>query len=186
MPARNDSARWGAISQAFHWGIVAMILAQGMLALFFKEMRRGPETAVLLGAHKSLGMTILVIAALRLIWRWVNPVPDLPRTTRPHERVLARFSHAALYVLLFALPLSGWLGSSALGFPVRWFNLVTVPDPLGKDKALGHALYATHSMLALALGSILVLHVAAAVRHHWVLKDEVLRRMLPGGAAPGG
>ncbi|MBW4051405.1 MAG: cytochrome b [Proteobacteria bacterium] len=180
MPMRNDRARWGAVSQTFHWLIVAMILAQAVLALLFKRMHRGPEAAALIGVHKSFGMTILVLAALRLLWRWANPVPDLPGTLKSHERFLARFSHGALYALLFAMPLTGWLGSSALGFAVRWFNLFSIPDPLGKDRALGHALYTTHSILALALGLILVLHIAAAVRHHWVLKDDVLRRMWPG------
>ena len=180
MTLRNDRARWGGVSQTFHWLIVAMILAQAVLALLFKQMHRGPETAVLIGVHKSLGITILVLAALRLSWRWANPVPDLPGTLQPHERVLARLSHGALYALLFAMPLTGWLGSSALGFPVRWFNLFAIPDPLAKDRALGHALYTTHSILGLALGLVLLLHIAGAVRHHWMLKDDVLRRMLPG------
>ena len=180
MTLRNDRARWGGVSQTFHWLIVAMILAQAVLALLFKQMHRGPETAVLIGVHKSLGITILVLAALRLSWRWANPVPDLPGTLQPHERVLARLSHGALYALLFAMPLTGWLGSSALGFPVRWFNLFAIPGPLAKDRVLGHALYTTHSILALALGLVLLLHIAGAVRHHWMLKDDVLRRMLPG------
>lgn len=180
MTLRNDRARWGGVSQTFHWLIVAMILAQAVLALLFKQMHRGPETAVLIGVHKSLGITILVLAALRLSWRWANPVPELPGTLQPHERVLARLSHGALYALLFAMPLTGWLGSSALGFPVRWFNLFAIPDPLAKDRALGHALYTTHSILALVLGLVLLLHIAGAVRHHWMLKDDVLRRMLPG------
>lgn len=182
MALCNDRTRWGAVSQTFHWLIVLMIFAQAVLALLFKTMHRGPEAAALVGLHKSLGMTILVLAALRLLWRWTNPVPDLPGALPRGERVLARISHGALYLLLFAMPLTGWLGSSALGFAVRWFNLFSIPDPLGKDKALGHALYMTHSLLALALGLVLILHVAAALRHHWILKDDVLRRMLPGGA----
>lgn len=186
MAMGNDRARWGAVSQAFHWLIVAMILAQAVLALLFKQMHRGPETAALIGVHKSLGMTILALAVLRLLWRWANPVPDLPGTLQSQERILARVSHGALYALLFAMPLTGWLGSSALGFPVRWFNLFSIPNPLGKEKSLGHALYATHSILALALGLVLVLHVAAALRHHWILKDDVLRRMLPGSGVSRG
>jgi cytochrome b561 len=184
MPIRNDRTRWGALSQAFHWLIVVMIIVQAMLALIFKRMHRGPQMAALIGLHKSLGMTILALAALRIIWRWANPVPQLPRTLRRYERALARFTHGALYALLFAMPLTGWLGSSASGFTVRWFNLVAIPDPLAKDRSLGHALYAAHSLLAIALGVILVLHIAAAVRHHWILKDDILRRMLPGRVGP--
>jgi cytochrome b561 len=167
MPIRNDRTRWGALSQAFHWLIVVMIIAQAMLALIFKRMHRGPQMAALIAVHKSLGMTILAIAALQ-----------------PYERALARLTHGALYALLFAMPLTGWLGSSASGFAVRWFNLFAIPNPLAKDRSLGHALYAAHSLLAIALGVILVLHIAAAVRHHWILKDDILRRMLPGRVGP--
>ncbi len=180
MPVRNDRGRWGTVSQTLHWLVVVMIVAQVTLALIFKQMHRGPEAAALIGVHKSLGMTILVVAALRLAWRWANPVPDLPATLRTYERILARSTHAALYALLFAMPLTGWLGSSAFGFTVRWFGLFAIPNLIARDKPLGHVLYATHSVLALALGLVLALHIAAALRHHWMLKDGVLRRMLPG------
>jgi cytochrome b561 len=185
MPIRNDRTRWGAVSQSLHWLMVAMILTQATLALIFKQLGRGPELSALIGAHKSLGLTILVLAAIRLIWRWANPVPELPNTLKRYQRVLARRTHAALYLLLFAMPLTGWLGSSASGFPVRWFGLFRVPNPVAKDVPLGHELYRTHSILAIALGMILVLHIAAVIRHHCVLKDETLRRMLPGGIATG-
>ncbi len=180
MPIRNDRTRWGLVSQLLHWLLAIMIFAQIALALTFIRLRPGPEFFALINAHKSLGLTILVVVVIRLIWRWSNPVPDLPATLKPYERFLARFTHDALYALLIAMPLTGWFGSAALGYPIRWFNLFQVPNPIGKDVPLGHALYLTHSILALALGVILVLHIAAAIRHHFILKDDTLRRMLPG------
>lgn len=180
MPIRNDRAQWGVVSQLLHWLIAIMVFAQIALALIFKQLRPGPELFALIGAHKSLGLAILVVVVIRLIWRWFNPVPDLPSTLRPYERFLARFTHGALYFLLIAMPLTGWFGSAASGFTIRWFNLFEVPNPIAKDVSLGHALYLTHSILAVALGVILVLHIAAAIRHHFVLKDNTLRRMLPG------
>ena len=180
MPIRNDRSSWGFVSQLLHWLLAVMIFAQIALALTFIQLRRGPEFFALINAHKSLGLTILVVVVIRLIWRWSNPVPDLPATLKPYERFLARFTHDALYALLIAMPLTGWFGSAALGYPIRWFNLFLVPNPIGKDVPLGHALYLTHSILALALGVILVLHIAAAIRHHFILKDDTLRRMLPG------
>jgi cytochrome b561 len=180
MPIRNDRARWGTVSQLLHWLIALMVFAQIALALIFKQLRPGPELFALIGAHKSLGLAILVVVVIRLIWRWFNPVPDLPSTLKPYERFLARFTHGALYFLLIAMPVTGWLGSAALGFPIRWFNLFQVPNPIAKNVALGHALFFTHSILAFALGAVLILHIAAALRHHWVLKDDTLRRMLPG------
>lgn len=182
MPIRNDRARWGIVSQSFHWLIAAMIFAQVALALLFTNLGRSRETFALIGDHKSLGLTILVVAVLRLLWRLANPVPELPDTLKPHERSLARFTHRALYTLIIAMPLTGWFGSSASGFTIRWFSLFRVPNPIPKDVPLGHALYATHSILAVVLGLTLVLHIAAAIKHHWVLKDDTLRRMLPGVA----
>jgi cytochrome b561 len=118
---------------------------------------------------------------LRLLWRWVNPTPPLPSNLKPHERFLARFTHAALYVLLFAMPLTGWTMSSARGFPVSWFNLFELPDLVPKSTALYNTLVATHAVLACSLAVVVALHVAGAVKHHFVLRDDTLRRMLPFG-----
>ncbi len=186
MRIRNDRATWGIVSQALHWLIAAMIFAQIALALIFKQLPRGPELFAIVNDHKSLGLAILVVALIRLIWRWANAVPDLPDTLNPRERSAARFTHRALYALIIAMALTGWFGSAALGFTFRWFNLFQVPNPIGKDVRVGHTLYATHSILALALGLVLLLHIAAAIRHHWILKDDTLRRMLPGGATGSG
>jgi cytochrome b561 len=93
--------------------------------------------------------------------------------------MLADFTHIALYVLLFALPLTGWMMSSARGFPVSWFGLVQLPDFVPKGRALYDAMLQTHHALGFALYAIVFLHAAAALKHHFVLKDDVLRRMLP-------
>src|SRR5207248_4153792 len=92
----------------------------------------------------DLGITILGLALIRLMWRWANPTPPLPDTLRPYERALARFTHAALYFLLFAMPLSGWMMSSARGFPVSWFGFFQLPDLVPKSKPLYEALLTTH------------------------------------------
>ncbi|MGH2411892.1 MAG: cytochrome b, partial [Chloroflexota bacterium] len=107
----------------------------------------------------------------------------LPTTLKPHERALARITHAALYVVLFAMPLSGWIGSSAGGHPVKWFNLFTLPMLVGKNRPLSGVMGETHEVLAICLGLIVVLHIAAALKHHFVLRDDTLRRMLPMGTA---
>jgi len=137
------------------------------------------EKIAFLARHKSIGLTILGLAVIRLAWRSLNPSPPLPGDLKPHERLLARFSHAALYVLIIALPLTGWIMSSARGFPISWFNLVQLPDFVGKSKVLYGAMVVTHATLAIGLIAVLALHVAAALRHHFVLRDDTLRRMLP-------
>jgi cytochrome b561 len=182
MTIRNSSNRWGSLSQLLHWLIVVLIAAQVALALTAKELPRGPMVRTLVGYHKSVGITILALAVIRLAWRWMNPVPALPDTIEAHEKALARLTHGALYVILFAMPLSGWIGSSAHGFPVKWFNLFTVPALTGKDLPLSSIMSEVHYVLAISLGLIVLLHIAAALKHHFVLKDDTLRRMLPGSA----
>ena len=183
MIFRNTRARWGAVSQLLHWLIVALIAVQVTLGLIGLELPLGMDKLATLARHKSIGITLLALAALRLLWRWMNPVPVLPGNLRPYERLLAHFTHASLYALLFALPLTGWIMSSARGFPVSWFNLVQLPNPVSKSDTLYHAMVEVHAVLAVSLGVILALHVAAALKHHFVLKDDTLRRMLPARAS---
>ncbi|MDE2337708.1 MAG: cytochrome b [Gammaproteobacteria bacterium] len=177
---RNTRARWGALSQLFHWLIAALIGVQIALGLIGTELPLSMTKLATLARHKSLGITLLALMLVRLTWRALNPTPALPDTLKPHERVLARVTHTGLYVLVIALPLTGWIMSSARGFPVSWFNLFQLPNLVGRNAALYHAMVRTHVLLAIALGLILVLHIAAALKHHFVLKDDTLRRMLPG------
>lgn len=182
MSIRNTYERWGSVSQLLHWLIVALIALQVALGLTGLVLPLGVEKLAVFARHKSIGITILGLATLRLLWRWANPTPPLPSNLKPYERFLAHFTHGALYVLLFAMPLTGWIMSSARGFPVSWFNLYQLPDLAPKSKTLYDAMVTTHAALAIALGVIVTLHIAGAVKHHFVLKDNTLRRMLPFGS----
>lgn len=181
---RNTRTRWGALSQLLHWLMAALIGVQIGLGLAGADLPLGMSKLATLARHKSLGLTILALALIRLAWRALNPTPALPGGLKAYERRLALGTHAALYALLIALPLTGWIMSSARGFPVSWFNLVQLPNLVAPRPALYHAMVLTHVVLAVALGLTLILHVAAAIRHHFVLRDEVLRRMLPGPPDP--
>ena len=181
MSFRNTRERWGSLSQFLHWLIVALLVLQAALGLTGLLLPLGLEKLAVLARHKSIGITILGLATLRLLWRWLNPTPPLPSNLRPHERFLAHFTHAALYLLLFAMPFTGWIMSSARGFPVSWFNLYQLPDLVPKSEALYHAMVMTHAALAIGLAATVTLHIAAAFKHHFVLKDDTLRRMLPFG-----
>ena len=183
MAVRNSSTRWGAVSQLLHWLIVALIAVQVTLGLLGAMLPVGIDKLATLARHKSIGITILALAVVRITWRWINPTPALPADLRPFERRLARGTHAALYALLFALPLTGWSMSSARGFTVSWFNLFQLPNLVGQNQRLYRALLETHQLLAIALGVVVALHIAAALKHHFVLKDDTLRRMLPCGRA---
>jgi cytochrome b561 len=183
MQFRNSTARWGSVAQLLHWLIVALIITQVVLALWAGQLH-GMAKLAMLARHKSVGITILMLAVVRLGWRLVNPTPPLPPTLKPYERFLANFTHAALYVLIFAMPITGWIMTSARGFPASWFNVFQLPDLVAKNRPLYEAMKETHQALALTLGAIATLHLLAALKHHFVLKDTVLRRMLPFTKVP--
>ncbi|MBV9695621.1 MAG: cytochrome b [Gammaproteobacteria bacterium] len=187
MILRNTLWRWGAVSQTLHWLIVALIVTQVTLASMADDLPVGPRKIKLLATHKSIGITILALVCVRLLWRWSNPTPPLPDNLRPYERTAARATHGLLYALLFAMPLSGWMMSSARGFPVSYFGFFTLPDLVPKSRPLYEALLTTHGVLAVILIAVAALHALAALRHHFWLKDDVLRRMLPaaGGRTEG-
>ena len=184
MTLRNTLQRWGAPSQLLHWLVVLLIITQVTLASLADDLPVGPRKVKLLATHKSIGITILLLVCVRLLWRWSNPTPVLPSTLKPYERTLARVTHGLLYALLFAMPLSGWMMSSARGFPVSYFGFFTLPDLVPKSRPLYEALLTTHGVLAVTLISLAGVHALAALRHHFWLKDDVLRRMLPVSANP--
>jgi cytochrome b561 len=179
MPIRNTTARWGSIAQLFHWTIVALILVQLVLAIQYNTASGLSVKLGKIAQHKSVGITIFVLAVLRLAWRLMNPVPPLPDTLKPYERVLAHLTHFALYAIILVMPITGWIMSSARNFPVSWFGFVQLPDLVGPNKALYEAMHETHDILAGTLIAVAVLHILAALKHHFILKDHTLRRMLP-------
>lgn len=184
MQLKNDKTRYGAVAQLFHWGIVALIVTQFILANKADGLPIGPAKVATLATHKSIGMTIFGLAILRLIWRWFNPVPDLPAGTPRWQRLAAHVSHWLLYALILITPLVGWAMSSARNFPVSWFGLFTLPDFVEPSKAAYDFFLESHHVLAKALFVVALVHAAAALKHHFLDRDNVLRRMLPIESKP--
>ena len=180
MAFRNTTRSWGSLSKAFHWLIVLLIINQWWIASRADELK-GLAKLEALAWHKSFGMTILMLAVLRLLWRLVNPTPDLTVETRRWERVLARISHVLLYALIFAMPLTGWMMSSAKNYPVSWFKLFQFPDLVAPAEQTFHQMHDLHHLLFGVLVSVALLHVAGALKHHFIDKNDVLKRMLPFG-----
>lgn len=178
MPARNTSQRYGFVAQSLHWLIVGLLIVQVTLAKIAADLPLGLDKLALLARHKSFGITILALAAIRLGWRFYDRPPPLPPMPR-WQLVAARVNHAALYFLLFAMPLTGWIMSSASNYPVSWFGLVQLPDFVGPDRELKDLLKVVHKALANALFVLAGLHVAAALKHQLLDRDGLLFRMLP-------
>lgn len=181
MTAKNPPERWGAISQGLHWLIVVLLIAMAWLGLTMTDLPNTAHKARLYGLHKSIGLTILALALLRLGWRLYAGAPrELDGIPRWQRRIAAA-THAALYVLLFAIPLSGWLVNSASGFPLRWFGLFRVPALTARDAALNALAKDCHLVLFWTLVAVASVHTAAAVYHHLFQHDATLARMLPRG-----
>jgi cytochrome b561 len=180
----KEVVRYGAVAQTLHWLIAAMIIVMLGLGYYMEDLPEGARKLELYGIHKSTGITIALLAALRLVWRLLNPPPPLPASMRPWERKAARIVHALLYLMLFVQPLVGFLQSNAAGVPVVLWGFVPLPPLIGPDEALADTLIGVHAVGGNFLAILVIVHVAAALRHHFVLKDDVLRRMLPGPAAP--
>ena len=178
MQANNSREQYGAIAQLFHWIIVGLIVTQFILANKAEDLK-GLAKLPVLAMHKSVGMTVFGLAILRLLWRWMNPVPPMPANTPGWQRIGAHVSHWALYGLLFIIPLFGWLMSSARNFPVSYFGLFTFPDLIAPDRPRYEFFHEAHEIMATVLFYLALLHIAAALKHHFIDRDNVLRRMLP-------
>jgi cytochrome b561 len=179
MPNLSAGHRYGAVAQSLHWIVAALIVAQFALGWTAMDLPLGIHKLSLFARHKSVGMTVLMLAVVRLAWRATHRPPPLPRDMSPLTAWLARATHVAFYVLLFAMPLSGWLMSSAKNYSVSWFGLFTWPNLIGQNERAFDGLRALHDRLSWVLLAIAILHVLAALKHHFWDKDEVLLRMLP-------
>lgn len=179
IPWRNTAERYGAVSQLLHWTVVALVILQFVLGFTAADMPISMQRLVLLARHKSVGMTILGLVLLRLAWRGFSPAPALPASMPSLHRSAAHLSHVLLYALLIGMPIVGWITSSASHLTVTWFGLFAFPNLVGPDAQLAKLAKETHEAMAWTLLTVASLHALAALWHHFMLKDDVLRRMLP-------
>lgn len=170
--------RYDNVAIAAHWLLALLIAANFALGAYMSDLPISPQRLRLFNWHKWTGITVLALSTLRLAWRLGHaPPPDVPMPR--WQRRAARALHAALYLLFFAVPLAGWAYSSAAGFPVVWLGVLPLPDWVPVDRALAEALKALHGALAKLLALLVLGHVAAALKHHYLDRDGLLRRMRP-------
>lgn len=177
---RNTSVAWGTPARLLHWTIAALVLAQIVLGWVAVSLRLSPLKLDLFVWHKSIGLVVLALVVVRILWRFANPTPALPAATPAWERRAARASHLLLYGALIAMPLTGWVVNSAANIPFRIFRLVPLPAIVAPDKETADFAARAHLALFVVLAVLLVVHIGAALRHHFVTHDDVLTRMLHG------
>lgn len=183
---RNTRLGYGLVAILFHWSMAGLMITLLAMGLYMSSLPpTDPGTFKLYQLHKSLGFVVLSLAVLRLVWRLGNPSPELPAGMPALERLAAHLGHAGLYALMFALPLSGWLmvSASPWNIPTILFDVVPVPHLpvpafLGDKAAAEAILKNVHEYAAWFLIALLVGHIAAALKHHFIAKDTTLKRMV--------
>ena len=171
------SMSYTPVAKGLHWLMAAMVVGLLALGLYMTELPLSPQKLQLYSWHKWAGVTVFALLWVRLAWRLTHPPPPLPESVSLRMRRLAHLGHAALYGLMIVIPVSGWLMSSAKGFQTVWFGIVPIPDLIGRDRELGDLLQSVHKALNLLLMLAIAGHVAAALWHHFVLKDNTLGRI---------
>jgi len=176
-PARRNE-RYDSVQIGLHWLTAALVIAAICLIWGVKLTPRGDLHTNLLLLHRSCGVTVFVLAALRLVWRSTHAIPHPPTSVPAWQQLAGSATHWLLYALLIAMPITGFVNSAANGHVVSFFFLFDLPL-LPENKPLAHLFGEVHETLQWVVYGVIVLHTAAALRHHFVIGDGVLRRMLP-------
>lgn len=174
--------RYSTLSIALHWMIALLILAAFALGFYMTDLQFSLTKLKLFSWHKWLGVTVLALVAIRLLNRLFQTPPAYPASMKKWERITANSVHLALYFFMFAVPLSGYFYTYAAGFPVVYLGLVELPAPIAPDPILKVQLKTLHEMLTTGMLMLISLHIAAALKHHFIDKDQISQRMLPRAA----
>lgn len=171
----TDAVRYNAVARALHWSIGLLIIANIALALLGEPFE---HVLWIFPLHKSIGILVLGLSVLRLLWRLTYTAPPLPAAMPGWEKLAARLVIAAFYAMIILVPLSGWVMSSAGKWPISFFGLFEVTKfAVTKDDPIAHLAHEAHEILGLLFIPLVAVHIAAALRHHIILKDNVLLRM---------
>ena len=183
VTASRPDTRYGATAIALHWLLAMALVGLFGMGLYMHELPMSPQRLKLYNWHKWAGTTVLALSLVRLLWRLLRRPPALPTQVLAAmpgwQRIAHHGTHGLMYALFFAVPLVGWAYSSAAGFPIVWFGVLPLPDVVGVDKALAAQLKPWHMRLAYALAALVVLHVAAVIKHQFIDRDGLLDRMRP-------
>lgn len=177
MQFKNTENRFGLVSLLLHWFMALLLIFLVVLGLYMDDLPISFTKLKLYGWHKEWGMLALFLVMLRLVWRITNKLPSLSELPL-WERLAARTVHYAFYGFMIALPITGWMLTSAAGLPVSFFGLFVLPDLVSANESLRLQLTTLHEWLGYGLIVTFCGHVLAALQHHFIKKDDILRRML--------
>jgi cytochrome b561 len=169
--------RYSTPAIVLHWLVAALIFAGFPLGLYMADLPLSPEKLRLFSYHKWIGITVLLLALIRLAWRLTHRPPPLPAGIVDWQRRASAVVHGLLYLLILVVPVSGWLMSSAKGMQTVWFGVLPLPDLIGKDRELGKLLTDVHQTLNFTMLALVVVHVGAALQHHFIERLPFLQRM---------
>ncbi|NMG68932.1 cytochrome b [Parazoarcus communis] len=173
------NTRYTRTAISLHWLVALGLFGAFGLGLYMTDLPLSPYKLKLYSWHKWAGVSLFLLVLFRLGWRLGHPPPPLPMSMPAILRVIAHLTHALLYVLMIAIPLSGWLMSSAKGFQTVWFGLLPLPDLVAKNAELGDQLQWLHMTLNYVLAALVIAHIGAALKHRFIDRDDILSRMLP-------
>lgn len=176
---KNTKSCYGIAAIVLHWLMATLIIIMLGIGLYMTNLPISTEKLSLYGKHKEVGILVLMLALVRILWRLQNIVPSLPVQMPAWQKLAARGAHWAFYGFMFTMPMTGWLMSSAAGLSVSFFGWFTLPDLVVPSENLEMLLRTAHQWLGYGLIATLVAHVGATVQHHFINKDDILRRMLP-------
>ena len=175
----SGTPRYTAVAISLHWGMALLLAGVFAVGVYMHDLPLSPWKLEIYAWHKWAGVTVFLFVLARIAWRLTHRPPALPLTMSPLARMAAHAGHGLLYLLMIAIPLSGWLMSSAKGFQVVYFGVLPIPDLLDKDKALGDVLQEVHETLNMLFAVLVAGHVGVAIKHRLIDKDGVMARMLP-------
>jgi cytochrome b561 len=168
-----------ATSKLLHWLVAVCVLTTAPVAIAMTRVSKGPTQDILYNFHKSLGILILILMILRLVNRLAAGALTAAPEIEPWQKTISSVVHTSLYVLLVAMPIVGYIANSAYGAPTPFFGLFGLPPLLGKNEALATQLFTIHRWVGWFLIFLVLMHVSAALYHHFIRGDSVLKRMLP-------
>jgi cytochrome b561 len=181
-----QAARYSMVAIVLHWFLGISIFAMFAIGIYMSDLPFSPLRLKLYNYHKWAGITFLILSVLRLLWRLVNRPPALPKAIEQAmpewQTKVYHATHYALYALFFAVPLIGWAYSSAAGFPIVLFGVLPLPDFMSVDKEFAKQIKELHELSAFALVGLALLHIGAALKHHFIDKDGLVSRMLPSAS----